>query len=88
MGPQLQRCGRLPDALITVPPTSLQWGRNFSVAEGREGRDVSVAPTELQWGRNFSVAEGVGKPTAPDEGAELQWGRNFSVAEGARGTGA
>ena len=38
--------------------TWLQWGRNFSVAEGAPNKVWAGAPALLQWGRNFSVAEG------------------------------
>ena len=58
MGPQLYRCGNEYCGFFDTPwEATLQWGRNFIVAE----IPVTPAPAEpknmLQWGRNFIVAE-------------------------------
>ena len=37
--------------------SSLQWGRNFIVAEMNEGEVINEWGDALQWGRNFIVAE-------------------------------
>ena len=43
----------------------LQWGRDFSVAEGAASLPPNAAHVALQWGRDFSVAEGGCAPGAP-----------------------
>ena len=58
MGPQLYRCGN--DSTTTTGlawVASLQWGRNFIVAETRRPPRNSIYRLMLQWGRNFIVAE-------------------------------
>ena len=58
MGPQLYRCGNggavIVGALVLL---SLQWGRNFIVAEIIVCKGTLVVVPSLQWGRNFIVAE-------------------------------
>ena len=67
---------------IDLERLRLQWGRDFSVAEGSPNQNPNLKPSPLQWGRDFSVAEGC-EALGPDNGAnQLQWGRDFSVAEG------
>ena len=67
MGPQLYRCGNLSWSSPGVDLDlldSLQWGRNFIVAEITERQlGLNNAPLSilLQWGRNFIVAEIVGQ---------------------------
>ena len=58
MGPQLYRCGN-PDQSVSVVVlrSSLQWGRNFIVAEMEHLHYVGKWNVMLQWGRNFIVAE-------------------------------
>ena len=62
---------------------SLQWGRNFIVAEIDEHPlIVCDAQYWLQWGRNFIVAEiSTDAGSGYTQGLKLQWGRNFIVAE-------
>ena len=58
MGPQLYRCGNKSNrsrTMTSIP--SLQWGRNFIVAEMREECWRHADVYGLQWGRNFIVAE-------------------------------
>ena len=68
--------------LPSTPRSSLQWGRDLSVAEGgrRPGRQNRTIT--LQWGRDLSVAEGGSRTPTPARPAGLQWGRDLSVAEG------
>ena len=40
--------------------STLQWGRDLSVAEGAHGRGRGGCRVVLQWGRDLSVAEGRG----------------------------
>ena len=57
MGPQRFRRGDSAWTRSIVLTSTLQWGRNVSVAE-MDGRGTSVTPVRvLQWGRNVSVAE-------------------------------
>ena len=60
----------------------LQWGRDFSVAEGKVSSFGRLLTSELQWGRDFSVAEGAEARAVESLQITLQWGRDFSVAEG------
>ena len=82
MGPQLYRCGNEPYlAAYTSGNRSLQWGRNFIVAEiFKHSLTVSLT-LRLQWGRNFIVAEMLKNALRFFTWASLQWGRNFIVAE-------
>ena len=58
MGPQLYRCGNQPRTQGTGSAhITLQWGRNFIVAETMINAKQTVNITMLQWGRNFIVAE-------------------------------
>ena len=58
MGPQLYRCGNQAGSGKEPPPADrLQWGRNFIVAETRQGDGYVGRGLPLQWGRNFIVAE-------------------------------
>ena len=57
MGPQLYRCGNLPQDNPIRRVTLLQWGRNFIVAEILPYFTRSKFVWALQWGRNFIVAE-------------------------------
>ena len=61
MGPQLYRCGNISEPsgnVMSLP--SLQWGRNFIVAETQaKVKDCVDFSWKLQWGRNFIVAETV-----------------------------
>ena len=58
MGPQLYRCGNGIDGLILLlTASSLQWGRNFIVAEISDKAKDNIRWHTLQWGRNFIVAE-------------------------------
>ena len=60
---------------------SLQWGRNFIVAEIPKRLLAAHFYVLLQWGRNFIVAE-ISFTLAEIQGSDgLQWGRNFIVAE-------
>ena len=61
---------------------SLQWGRNFRVAERWADETSSWSESVLQWGRNFRVAERAQRLYLSDLlCTPLQWGRNFRVAE-------
>ena len=58
MGPQLYRCGNLSMLKKGIKViSSLQWGRNFIVAETGDAGTDGGSGTQLQWGRNFIVAE-------------------------------
>ena len=58
MEPQLYRCGNpVPQCMQARLPDMLQWGRNFIVAETRNGSNYGCKEGVLQWGRNFIVAE-------------------------------
>ena len=82
MGPQLYRCGNeTPGQARFNNYGTLQWGRNFIVAEIGKRAESQVRVKLLQWGRNFIVAE-MAYITRPVDSANLlQWGRNFIVAE-------
>ena len=82
MGPQLDSCGRPRWLRVHSIWSSLQWGRNLTVAEGLLRRILHIAFNVLQWGRNLTVAEGSHGPHRPRRHARLQWGRNLTVAEG------
>ena len=82
MGPQLCSCGNFSVATFLPPKAlSLQWGRNFAVAEtprqtlgALDHRSASMGPQLCSCGN------------APEPGHvpcrhQLQWGRNFAVAE-------
>ena len=70
MGPQLYRCGNPGRAGVTNRlRTSLQWGRNFIVAETSQLNTTLLQADLLQWGRNFIVAE-----TEP-----LMWQRRHNI---------
>ena len=58
MGPQLCSCGN-PSFIVrnTSDTSSLQWGRNFAVAETALRIAALTEHIALQWGRNFAVAE-------------------------------
>ena len=83
MGPQLYRCGNpFLYGILIENASTLQWGRNFIVAEIDADIIDLYAATMLQWNRNFIVTE----TSAPIANARaklvsLQWGRNFIVAE-------
>ena len=51
--------------VMAARQTLLQWGRNFSVAEGGQQFEALTVTALLQWGRNFSVAEGGAWAAAP-----------------------
>ena len=58
MGPQLYRCGNsISLSKFSRSYLSLQWGRNFIVAEMHRSSTCSYLLKLLQWGRNFIVAE-------------------------------
>ena len=60
MGPQLYRCGNMlrPSPTCELLSRTLQWGRNFIVAEMLDcGIKRYASSPKLQWGRNFIVAE-------------------------------
>ena len=59
MGPQLYRCGNSSSVSSAIGfLASLQWGRNFIVAEIQVQTDINdISQLLLQWGRNFIVAE-------------------------------
>ena len=58
MGPQLYRCGNMSTPAVAAMLDSLQWGRNFIVAEMMmTGASLRRVCSFLQWGRNFIVAE-------------------------------
>ena len=59
MEPQLFSCGLKTGNCIALQPTlSLQWSRNFSVADWYyDADDVNLTWFMLQWSRNFSVAD-------------------------------
>ena len=82
MGLQLYRCGNVVSGEKTHDmDASLQWGRNFIVAEmGQIDLACSTIPW-LQWGRNFIVAEMERLSLYLSWAPWLQWGRNFIVAE-------
>ena len=61
--------------------STLQWGRNFIVAETIMAWIRRIATAKLQWGRNFIVAETGTRGTLRGPQYLLQWGRNFIVAE-------
>ena len=87
MGPQRFRRGDSAWTRSIVLTSTLQWGRNVSVAE-MDGRGTSVTPVRvLQWGRNVSVAEITERVPCGQRARSLQWGRNVSVAEIAHGRG-
>ena len=82
MGPQLYRCGNERNRMHMIPMIwQLQWGRNFIVAEIRNGKACSLRMSLLQWGRNFIVAEIMRVYESKTKHYKLQWGRNFIVAE-------
>ena len=84
MGPQLHRCGKyMTDGVWNAGRDSLQWGRNFIVAERFRMKLPSSLSTRLQWGRNFIVAESQDRRMRRFQIHKLQWGRNFIVAESA-----
>ena len=58
MGPQPFGCGRPTLSSTLNIHSSLQWGRNLSVAEGARRDEGATGHSRLQWGRNLSVAEG------------------------------
>ena len=58
MGPQLYRCGNeSKTSHYKRGLWTLQWGRNFIVAEIPIQSSLPVRSRVLQWGRNFIVAE-------------------------------
>ena len=58
MGPQLYRCGNSQGWRDTYEGKhTLQWGRNFIVAEILAEALSAIVKEMLQWGRNFIVAE-------------------------------
>ena len=86
MGPQLYRCGDYvhQDRSLANEPVSLQWGRNFIVAETlpdataattRSQRHASMGPQLYRCGDGLWPVSGHMSLTL------LQWGRNFIVAE-------
>ena len=83
MGPQLCSCGNtVTVSLAGDAPYSLQWGRNFAVAETMRSFGLTSTSGLLQWGRNFAVAETRAYFTPSGTWkCWLQWGRNFAVAE-------
>ena len=76
----LRKYDAVPQSVSSRP--SLQWGRNFIVAEMSIHRTARAPVTaRLQWGRNFIVAEIRLNLYVPYMVLTLQWGRNFIVAE-------
>ena len=82
MGPRPFGRGRLPDYTALIPWTSLQWGRDLSVAEGvwrgahwRENMSFNGAAT-------FRSRKGATSMSLFVARNLLQWGRDLSVAEG------
>ena len=69
---------------IALPKSPLQWGRDFSAAEGSAFTTWLWHNVRLQWGRGFSAAEGIADSSYVPERPGLQWGRGFSAAEGPR----
>ena len=58
MEPQLYRCGNVSPSTAISCRTSLQWSRNFIVAEiMAPGAGAVFVLASLQWSRNFIVAE-------------------------------
>ena len=63
MGPQLYRCGNNAMKIaVQESKETLQWGRNFIVAETAVQLWQGPAYGKLQWGRNFIVAETLRMP--------------------------
>ena len=52
----------------------LQWGRDLSVAEGHNLRDIAKEMHKLQWGRDLSVAEGRPGPVERQPGRAASMG--------------
>ena len=83
MGPQLYRCGNLVHALIYLPrQNSLQWGRNFIVAEMPQGYPAGRSQ-RIRFNGAATLSLRKLPPTLHQIFREtlLQWGRNFIVAE-------
>ena len=57
MGPRLRSRGIEFANLDAVKRLTLQWGRDFAVAESRQFPMAPSAASRLQWGRDFAVAE-------------------------------
>ena len=82
MGPQLYRCGNKSRVRIMGRPSTLQWGRNFIVAETcldgfvlRLGVVASMGPQLYRCGNHLL------QHRLSSLKLMLQWGRNFIVAE-------
>ena len=57
MGPRLRSRGIDADTLEVYATLTLQWGRDFAVAESEDVGDGTGTLLTLQWGRDFAVAE-------------------------------
>ena len=83
MGPQLYRC-RNPERrnLDMLESSSLQWGRNFIVAETTATPQWRIRSMLCFNGAaTLSLRKQVFRPLACTVTYQLQWGRNFIVAE-------
>ena len=82
MEPQLFSCGLLAMDNAIPCMCSLQWSRNFSVADcANQKGQCQVLQKPLQWSRNFSVADCAALFNMENSYTNLQWSRNFSVAD-------
>ena len=82
MGPQLYRCGNLDyTEEAQRDPYTLQWGRNFIVAETRCPAPRSTGRSSFNVAATLSLRKPFHQMHHPVNGLPLQWGRNFIVAE-------
>ena len=82
MGPQLYRCGNAELLSGTAIAKTLQWGRNFIVAEITERHCTKRSTINASMGPQLYRCGNESTPCPPcPVRVMLQWGRNFIVAE-------
>ena len=72
---------RLERRLKTSGGSTLQWGRDLSVADTIDYESGTTRYTLLQWGRDLSVADTRVLFASRGPMMVLQWGRDLSVAD-------
>ena len=87
MGPRLRSRGIVNVIWWMISRRTLQWGRDFAVAESSKWYRYIRPAFMLQWGRDFAVAESGRLSLESFRSWTLQWGRDFAVAESSRDAG-